>query len=598
VTVVQLWRWLSRTPNAKSPLAILLNEHVQRHGGPDVEKVASAAPSARACGKVLMELRLWKRELRIAALLSRNKVPLAVLKPDAATPVDGRRSTVGGRARPNYQAVLKDLSNAIREELTIEEEVAWSLFEQYGQDMRCRLDRQDFEHFLDDLTPLLEEPVRQALWKQVDSNQDGYAEFGDFIEWYWKNGGGEVAEALEERTMGHRFTKMTWLFQASPVEERWRKAGEDALSAAVYAHVQAMRRHLRFIDHKDVQELLAPLLPARTEWMLAPSATWARVLEKLGYTWPRVSSPTAVSWRGFRRGAKKVLMVMRYDCHDKVAFQALLRSAGPKAAVARYLMETYTSAEEFVAKQRAADPVVVPAGGTACPPSLWYLKLSNVDNGNGVRAFTGPVTLNQVEALVETARAHVARKGAGEEYVIQRCVPSMRLSERGHKYDLRVYVCCGTEPAHPAYVYRRFGIREAPQPWDEANLSREVQCTHGGKITPAGSAEDYAHYPVVFPRIVRAVRAVTDVLRPRWEPAKPEEESARLMVLYGMDFILDADLKPYLLEVNQVPRLSYTDPAVQEWIDAMATDFLTFLILPVFENSEAQGDWCPVAETE
>ena len=43
---------------------------------------------------------------------------------------------------------------------------------------------------------------------------------------------------------------------------------------------------------------------------------------------------------------------------------------------------------------------------------------------------------------VETARAHVARKGAGEEYVIQRCVPSMRLSELWkHKYDLRVCVC-------------------------------------------------------------------------------------------------------------------------------------------------------------
>ena len=122
-----------------------------------------------------------------------------------------------------------------------------------------------------------------------------------------------------------------------------------------------------------------------------------------------------------------------------------------------------------------------------------------------------------------------------------------------------------------------------------------MQCTHGGKISPAGSAEDFADYPVVFPRILRAVRAVigsgkylrtgsgmsiyrldteyiseyysfieiamivlecsgaqvravTDVLRPRWEPAKPEEEGAKLMVLYGMDFILDAHLKPYLLE--------------------------------------------------
>jgi hypothetical protein len=216
-----------------------------------------------------------------------------------------------------------------------------------------------------------------------------------------------------------------------------------------------------------------------------------------------------------------------------------------------------------------------------------------VDNGNGVRAFKEPISLATLQAMIATQRANVQRKNVGTELVIQRTVPSMVLSPRLHKMDLRVYVCCDTRPEHRVYVYRRFGLREAPTPWDPSSLARDVQCTHGGKIQPASEA-DYPDYAVVFPRILDAVRAITDVLRSRWEAFKPEEMSAFTTVLYGVDFILDAKLHPYLLEVNQVPRLTYHDPVVQEWVESMAMDFVKFLVLPVLEGKAPEGAWCPV----
>jgi hypothetical protein len=64
-----------------------------------------------------------------------------------------------------------------------------------------------------------------------------------------------------------------------------------------------------------------------------------------------------------------------------------------------------------------------------------------------------------------------------------------------------------------------------------------------------------------------------------------------------MDFICDAGLWPHLLEVNQVPRMTYHDPAVQEWVDGMGTDFLRHVVIPELEGQAPEGEtlWFPVS---
>jgi hypothetical protein len=64
-----------------------------------------------------------------------------------------------------------------------------------------------------------------------------------------------------------------------------------------------------------------------------------------------------------------------------------------------------------------------------------------------------------------------------------------------------------------------------------------------------------------------------------------------------MDFICDAAHWPHLLEVNQVPRMTYHDPVVQEWVDSMGTDFLRHVVIPVLEGQPFEGDtmWFPVS---
>jgi hypothetical protein len=200
--------------------------------------------------------------------------------------------------------------------------------------------------------------------------------------------------------------------------------------------------------------------------------------------------------------------------------------------------------------------------------------------------------------MVETARNSVKRRSqVGNELVIQRAIPTMLLSPKGHKQDFRVFVCCSPLDRHDAFVYRKIGLRSAPQKWDKDNMDRQVQCTHGGHIMPVGGMDDWPHYGNVFPRICDAVRAITNILRPRWVASRREDQGALLTVLYGMDFICDANHWPHLLEVNQVPRMTYHDPNVQSWVDGMGTEFLRQVILPVLNGQPLEGDtlWFPVS---
>lgn len=65
----------------------------------------------------------------------------------------------------------------------------------------------------------------------------------------------------------------------------------------------------------------------------------------------------------------------------------------------------------------------------------------------------------------------------------------------------------------------------------------------------------------------------------------------RCTVLLGMDFICD-EQRPYLLEINQVPRLCYEDPQVQAWTEGMAIDFLRLVVL--HETLGSRSAWLPV----
>ncbi len=87
-----------------------------------------------------------------------------------------------------------------------------------------------------------------------------------------------------------------------------------------------------------------------------------------------------------------------------------------------------------------------------------------------------------------------------------------------------------------------------------------------------------------------------EVLRPQWTARQAWDQDAKLVVLYGMDFIFDAGRWPYLLEVNQAPQMTYADQRVQDWVDGMGRDFFRFVVLPALDRTAPPDDtnWVPV----
>eukprot|EP00930_Biecheleria_cincta_P061648 TRINITY_DN47211_c0_g1_i1.p1 TRINITY_DN47211_c0_g1~~TRINITY_DN47211_c0_g1_i1.p1 ORF type:complete len:447 (+),score=60.60 TRINITY_DN47211_c0_g1_i1:170-1510(+) len=318
----------------------------------------------------------------------------------------------------------------------------------------------------------------------------------------------------------------------------------------------------------------------RIRWNMGPCQhnVWHSAMEKLGLG---AEFCTLRQWRGFQCGSSRVVVKMNADyCHDKHQLAKVLREHNE---VAKYLPETYLSVEEFVRNAERQD-------------DLWFLKISDVDYGCGVRPFHGPKTVVELQELVSNAQTEAMEtlsalrqaKGCkprcvGEELVIQRAVPN--ISSDGYKRDLRVYVCCLPQSPHTAFVYRRFGVRRAPKPLD-ASDSQASQCTHYGHITPAGSADDWPEYTVVFPRLCEAIGCIMENFRHRLEP--------NCTVLFGMDFICNEQQHPFLLEINHVPRLCYDDHGVQAFTEGMAMDFLRLIVLPEFGSQSEETLWTGV----
>ena len=314
----------------------------------------------------------------------------------------------------------------------------------------------------------------------------------------------------------------------------------------------------------------------RIRWNMGPCQhrTWVSALGKSGSD---ADFCNLMQWRGFQFGSRRVAIKMKDFCHDK---HELARELLQHEHLSLHMPETYLSVDDFVGSGRNAQ-------------GLWFLKLSDVDYGCGVRPFHGPKTAVELDDMLELAFVEASQsvtalrkaKGCkprpvGRQIVIQRSVESPLVD--GHKEDYRVYVCCAACGPRKTFVYQKIGVRKAPKPMKpELGVSRASHCTHYGRVKPAASSADYCHYDTVFPRLCASISQIMQHFSPTLEEGST--------VLLGMDFICDENLRPWLLEINQVPRLCYDDPTVQAWTEAMALDFLHLVVLPELLRKEPEA---------
>ncbi|WP_282038541.1 hypothetical protein [Halomonas alimentaria] len=191
------------------------------------------------------------------------------------------------------------------------------------------------------------------------------------------------------------------------------------------------------------------------------------------------------------------------------------------------------------------------------PEARWIEKPTNASKGKGVR-----VLRDVAEAT--TARDHLVQAYLDRPHTI-----------RGHKYVLRLYVLIASLTPLRVYLYRQGFAKLASEPWDPEDADNPYSQLTNPDINALNTR---AEVPVEFIDLERyrawlreqghddarlfariedlvALTAISAVDGLRARSAEVGADPRGGYELLGLDCLVDADLKPWILECNLSPSL-------------------------------------------
>ncbi|KAG5175255.1 putative tubulin polyglutamylase [Tribonema minus] len=236
------------------------------------------------------------------------------------------------------------------------------------------------------------------------------------------------------------------------------------------------------------------------------------------------------------------------------------------------------------------------------PDSVWVAKPINGSQGRGIFLFS---KLSQISRWRNDG---IKREDGPETYVVQHYINKPYLIA-GRKFDIRLYALATSFQPLTAYIHRggfcRFSAvryQQATAATPDAAMERHLtnvaiqrrgegyDRTFSGKwdvrslklhlVTALGAAAAEALFQRVERLVASSLRAVRDVMI----------TDRRCFELYGYDVLIDADLKPWLLEVNASPALSATTRADHVFKTKLLSD-----ALDVVDVEGRRGGVAPVA---
>ncbi|MDF1760268.1 MAG: hypothetical protein P1U40_06995 [Coxiellaceae bacterium] len=195
----------------------------------------------------------------------------------------------------------------------------------------------------------------------------------------------------------------------------------------------------------------------------------------------------------------------------------------------------------------------------APPDQQWILKPSLLNNGEGLRL---------CPQLSDVTDYFLANKRFDGPHVLQQYINPPHLL-RGHKYSIRLFVVitnyCG------AYIYPEGYFNVAKQAYCENDTSN-IAChltnehlTHGTEPDSIQIPTSKApHFESIFSELKAIVtKVVTGLTQQCPQLFKPQTKDAKkALSIFGFDFMLDEQLRAWLLEVNHGPCFPTTDQHV------------------------------------
>ncbi len=205
---------------------------------------------------------------------------------------------------------------------------------------------------------------------------------------------------------------------------------------------------------------------------------------------------------------------------------------------------------------------------------LWFLKHRNGTEGKQVWAY------RKKEDLLK----FFTKPNIINNYVVQKEVEDLFLVF-GHKFSLRVFALIHNKKL---YVYREFIGKIHPKLYNTTDERKDVHITAiaGSGVLPIRGTL-WAEYDSVYPAIKKVIQKTV----PAFFDALNDDVEDQYSLL-GIDFLIDRNLKPWIIEFNSYPSLwDDTDQASMYIKKEVINDMYGLLIDPVLGLPQSLGNF-------
>ena len=197
---------------------------------------------------------------------------------------------------------------------------------------------------------------------------------------------------------------------------------------------------------------------------------------------------------------------------------------------------------------------------------LYFLKEIYSTAGKGIRCLRGDALLAEVASLRAPTR-HIVQRNVADPVLLD-----------GRKTTLRVFVVLLHDLS--AYIYgEALGIIHS-QDYDPADTDADVHVLHhAAKYFSYADSDFFAQtFPAIRESAYRTLRCYFGGLTGPWRKGTYQ--------IFGFDYVIDTDLRPFLIEVNAYPNLWGVAQIEIDIKRQMLRDFLGLHVYPTLGEAE------------
>jgi len=261
-----------------------------------------------------------------------------------------------------------------------------------------------------------------------------------------------------------------------------------------------------------------------------------------------------------------------------------------KAGKQHWMPWTYLDLSDFREKESGFE---TSSGETR----LYFIKDKLGVHQNGVWCCNGVADVETKLKELSDEKSKPVEKLMKETLCIQTGVQKL-LTLEGKKYNMRVYVVVlrDADKGLKVYMFESIHMRVFNLPHDEQSTDPNIQIGMDGHTYQTMATELKGWHDVILPQLRKAAG---DVARSfPWDLRYPEagqegplpSAAVAKVALLGFDFLIDSEMKPWVIEVNGWPCVEWRDVegrgSLTSQFKLLLADFYSLIIAPAFEGVE------------